>query len=124
MLQTLDDFLRTNHEELEMKDFETLGTEDIMRIFGLSRVSIYRRLRAGREGGHCGLPLPLPTGGAKRSLRWNTETVKQFLENANDASQTPPEQKIESAAQRQRRHNVAMKQLERFGIKIPKKEQE
>jgi uncharacterized protein with GYD domain len=29
----------------------------------------------------------------------------------------PPTQEIESATQRQKRHNAAMKQLERFGIK-------
>ena len=107
-----------------MPVLKTLGTEDIMQIFGLSRGSIYRRLRAGREGGQSGLPPPLPTGGAKRSLRWNAESVKRFLENTNDATQTLPALEIESAKSRQKRHAEAMKKLERFGIKTTKKEQE
>ena len=99
-----------------MKDFETLlTTEDMMRIFGLSRTSIYRRLKEARAG-RGGLPLPIPTG-TKQAIRWNAEDVKKFLENANDQPQTSPTLEIESATQRQRRHNAAMKKLERFGIK-------
>ena len=101
-----------------MKDLETCGVEDIMRIFCLSRVSVYRRLREARAG-RGGLPLPIPTG-TKRSLRWTVESVREFLQNANDAPPTPTTPKIESAAQRATRNRAAMKQLERFGIKAPK----
>ena len=94
---------------------ETLTSKDIMRIFGLSKASFYRRLREARAG-RGGLPLPISTG-AKRSLRWNAATVRQFLENADGTSPTPPTLEIESAKSRQKRHAEAMKQLERFGIK-------
>ena len=106
-----------------MKDLETFyEVKDIMRIFGLSRPSIYRRLREAREG-RGGLPLPIPTG-AKRSLRWTAESVKTFLQSVNDTPLTAPNPKIESEKSRQKRNAEAMKQLKRFGIKAPKKEQE
>ena len=99
-----------------------LTIKDIMQLFGYSRNTVYRRLREARAG-RGGIPLPIPTG-AKRSLRWNAEDVRKFLESANDTPQKSPTQEIESATQRQRRHNAAMKELERFGIKATKKEQE
>jgi predicted DNA-binding transcriptional regulator AlpA len=98
-----------------MQELETLTVKDLMQILKLSRVSVYRRLNEARAG-RGGLPLPIPTG-AKRSLRWNAEDIRKFLENANDVPQMPSKQEIESAAQRQKRHNAAMKHLERFGIK-------
>jgi len=98
-----------------MRDLETLTVKDLMQILKLSRVSVYRRLKEARAG-HGGLPLPIPSEG-KRSLRWNAEAVRQFLQNANDTPQTPPALEIESAKSRQKRHAEAMKQLERFGIK-------
>ena len=104
-----------------MQNLETLTIDDIMRIFHLSRNTVYRRLREARAG-RGGLPLPIPTG-AKRSLRWNAEDVKKFLESANDQPQTSPTLKMESAKSRQKRHAEAMKKLERFGI-IPKEVQE
>ena len=103
-----------------MQELETLAIEDMMRIFRLSRISIYRRLREARAG-RGGLPLPIPTG-RKQRLRWNAETVRQFLQNANEPQATPTLE-IESAKSRQKRHAEAMKQLERFGIKAPQKEQ-
>jgi len=105
-----------------MHDFETLTVEDLMQILKLSRVSVYRRLKEARAG-RGGLPLPIPSG-TKQRLRWNAETVRQFLENANDTPQTPPALKIESAKSRQKRHAEAMKQLERFGIKATQKAQD
>ena len=104
-----------------MQTLETLTIEDMMRIFKLSRVSIYRRLREARaERG--GLPLPIPSG-PKQRLRWDTKTVRQFLQNANEPQVTPT-QKFESEKSRQKRHAKAMKSLERFGIKAPQKVQE
>ena len=105
-----------------MQDFETLTVEDLMRIFQLSRVSIYRRLREARAG-RGGLPLPIPSG-TKQRLRWNGETVREFLQSADTMPQKPPMQKIESAKSREKRHANAMKKLEKFGIRVPKKEQE
>ena len=121
MLQTPDIFCEQKHEEIAMKDIETLMVEDIMKIFKLSRVSVYRRLREARSG-RGGLPLPIPTE-PKQRLLWNAEDVRNFLQN-NDKPQTATMQKIESATSRQKRHVEAMKNLERFGIKVPQKVQE
>ena len=99
-----------------MQELETLTVKDMMQIFQLSQVSVYRRLREAKAG-RGGLPLPIPTG-AKRSLRWNLGTVQEFLENTNGTrpmSSLP----IESAAQRAARNRVALRNLEKFGIKIP-----
>jgi predicted DNA-binding transcriptional regulator AlpA len=106
-----------------MQNQKTLTINDIMEFFQLSRVTVYRRLRIGREGGDSGLPIPLPMG-ANRSHRWNAEDVRQFLESANDAPKTPPALDFESEKSRQKRHAEAMKKLGKFGIKAPKKEQE
>ena len=95
---------------------KTFNTKDIMRLFHLSRVSVYRRLREARAG-RGGFPLPIPMG-AKRGLLWSAEEVRKFLHNANDTPQTPPVLTIESAKARHKRHATAMKTLERFGIKI------
>ena len=103
-----------------MQDLETLLTiDDIMRIFRLSKIGVYRRLRDARDG-RGGLPLPIPSG-PKQRLRWNVETVRKFLENAVS---TPSPPSIESATKRASRNKVAMNALEKFGIIIPKKVQE
>jgi len=99
-----------------MDNLETLIIEDIMRIFRLSRNGVYSRLRKARAG-QGGLPLPIPTG-EKQRLRWSAETVRQFLQNADEATQTPTTLKIESAKPRQKRHTEAMKALERMGVKV------
>jgi hypothetical protein len=49
--------------------------------------------------------------------------VKNFLQNADSMPQIRPTLEIESAKSRQKRHADAMKQLERFGIKVQKMEQ-
>jgi predicted DNA-binding transcriptional regulator AlpA len=99
-----------------MKDLETLTVKDLMEILKLSRVSVYRRLKEARAG-RGGLPLPIPTG-TKRSLRWNTEDVRKFLQNANETHKTPPTQEIESAAKRAARNRAALHELKKLGIKI------
>ena len=101
-----------------MPDLETFGVKDLMRIFNLTRESIYRP-REGRGG----LPLPIPTG-TKRSLRWSAESVKAFLQSADSTPQMPPTLPCELEKSQQKRHAEAMKQLERFGIQATKKEQE
>lgn len=103
-----------------MNELEALLTiEDVMRIFGLSRPSIYRRLREAREG-RGGLPLPIPTG-TKRRLLWHVGTVREFIENPQSK---PPQPPIESEAKRAARSRAALRELEKFGIKIKKKENE
>ena len=106
-----------------MQGFETLTVTDMMQIFQISRVSVYRKVSDGREGRQCGLPLPIPTR-PKQRLRWNVETVRKFLENGDGMplpSSTPP---FESEAKRAARNRVALRELEKFGIIIPKKGQE
>jgi predicted DNA-binding transcriptional regulator AlpA len=103
-----------------MQDLETLTTEDMMQIFHLARISIYRRIREAREG-RGQFPIPIQTG-TKRRLRWNMETVRNFMQNADSPSQTSSTLKMESAKSRQTRHAEAMKKLECFGIKTAKHE--
>lgn len=108
-------------QELRTQDWETLEIEDIMQIFNFrTKTSVYRRLRGAREG-RGGLPLPIPSG-PKQRLRWNKATVKQFLESA--VSEPPAPQPIESAAKRAARNRAALKELEKFGIKTQKMENE
>ena len=58
-----------------MREIEALlGIEDIMRIFNLSRVSIYRKVKEAREGNS---QFPLPLWG-KQKLRWNAADVEAF----------------------------------------------
>ena len=105
-----------------MQTPETYDVEDMMRIFRLSRQSVYRRVREARAG-RGGIFLPI-TAETKQSLRWSAEAVKALLQNTDNTTQTTLTLKIESANSRQKRHTEAMKKLERFGIKIQKKEQE
>ena len=114
-----------------MTNFESLlTTEDMMRIFQLSQVTLYRRLRDAKAG-RGDFPLPIQTGGVKRCHRWNAEEVRKFLENANEPPQTPPALNFESEkskrkrdAKMQKRHADAMKKLEKLGVRVPKKEQD
>lgn len=103
-------------------ELETFDTEDMMRIFRLSRPGFYRRLRDAREG-RGGLPLPIPAG-PKQRLRWNVETVRKFLDNTDNMPSMPLSLPTESAAKRAARNRAAMKELEKFGIKIKEKESE
>jgi hypothetical protein len=119
VLQTRLTFFARRYEELEMQ--VTLTIEDIMRIFRLAKVSVYRRLREMREGRDGGLPPPIPSG-PKQRLRWNPETVMEFLESTDSTPQKPT-LPIESETQRAARNRAALRELEKFGIKIPRNEQ-
>ena len=57
-----------------------LGTADLMMIFGLNRVSIYRKVAEARAGlGR----FPLPVSGVKQKLRWSAENVEAFCQSMN-----------------------------------------
>jgi len=103
-----------------MPDLETLtfDTDTMMRIFQLSRVSIYRRNQKAREG-RGKWPLPIPSE-PNQALRWNAATVMNYLQSA-DAHQTPSTPLIESPTKRSARHSAAMKELEKLGVKFPSK---
>jgi len=98
--------------------FEPLLTiADIMRIFCVSQITVYRWLDLARQGKH---PLPLPIGDGignrkqKRRLRWSREAILAYL-NASNPQASPT---TESAAQRQRRHSSAMSRLKAKGVRI------
>jgi predicted DNA-binding transcriptional regulator AlpA len=66
-----------------MKEIESLlETSDIMRIFGLSRVSIYRKVAEARSGQG---RFPLPVSGMKERLRWNAANVEAFCQSRNES---------------------------------------
>ena len=97
--------------------FEPLLTiADIMRIFCVSQITVYRWLDLARQGKH---PLPLPIGECignhkqKRRLRWNREAILAYL---NASSPQVPE--TESASQRSKRHTLAMNRLKAKGVRI------
>ena len=59
-----------------MREIETLlGVEDMMRIFGLSRVSVYRKTAAARAGQS---RFPIPIGENKERLRWCAASVEAY----------------------------------------------
>ena len=116
----IDNFLRTKKErEMTEKEPETYGMEDMMRIFGKSRQTVYRLVREARAG-RGGVFLPIELGG-KNNLRWSADAVRAFLQNANSTPQKNATLEIESAAKLAARNRAAMKQLEKFGIKITQK---
>ena len=97
-----------------MQNMEPLLTiADIMKIFGVSRVSVYRWIAESRAGRG---RFPLPIGGHKQKLRWNRDAILAY-QNANN----PQPEKIESAAQRQKRHATAMNQLHSKGVNVTPK---
>ena len=50
-------------------------TEDMMKIFGLSKVSIYRKTALARKGiGR----FPIPIGDAKHKLLWHADDVEAY----------------------------------------------
>jgi predicted DNA-binding transcriptional regulator AlpA len=52
-----------------------LNVEDLMRMFHISRVTLYRWIALARKGeGH----FPLPVFGRKQKLCWHRDAVEQF----------------------------------------------
>ena len=93
---------------------ETLTIQDIMRIFHVSQVSVYRWVSLARQGkGN----FPLPIGEHRQKLLWSRESIIAYQKT--NETQSPPT--IESATQRQKRHTAAMNRLRSKGIKITPK---
>ena len=94
-----------------------LTIADIMRIFCVSQITVYRWLDLARQGKH---PLPLPIGECignhkqKRRLRWSRESILAYL-NASNPQVSPT---TESATQRAKRHNAALASLRAKGVKV------
>ena len=62
-----------------MREIEPLlGIREIMKIFRLSQVSVYRKVAAARSGKG---EFPLPIWGSKQGLRWNAADVEVFCQS-------------------------------------------
>jgi len=92
-----------------MRAFYTF--RDLLAISRLSESTARRRLKESRNGiGQ----FPKPIDEFKRKLLFHPDEVERW---ATFQQQPMPVVKVESETQRQRRHNVAMKALERKGVK-------
>ena len=99
-----------------MREIEALlGIDDLMRIFGLSQVSIYRKVREARAGNG---QFPLPVWGSRKKLRWNAAEVEAFCQ-----SRTTPQVPVKTGKQRReakalRARNMSAQQTlaDRHGI--------
>jgi len=91
-----------------------LTTDDIMKIFGVSRPTVYRWDKLAHEGRS---RFPCSIGDAKQRLRWSREAILAY-QNASNSQPTP---KIESAGERSRRHVAAMKSLADKGVTLSQK---
>jgi predicted DNA-binding transcriptional regulator AlpA len=93
-----------------------LGTADLMRIFGLSRVSIYRKVAEARAGlGR----FPLPVSGVKQKLRWSVDNVEAFCQSMNTPSPISapsPPSKITKSMQERKTQTAAI--LAAHGINV------
>ena len=90
-----------------------LGIHDVMKIFNISQPTVYRWLALARQGKS---RFPLPVGNMKQKLRWNRADILVF-QTAN----SPLPLHVESASQRQKRHNTAMNRLRAKGVKVASK---
>jgi len=89
-----------------------LKIEDIMRIFGLSRVSIYRRVSEARAGKS---QFPLPIGKRKENLRWNATDIEAFCQSRTTSMPvvaSPKQQRKKARANQE----VVRATLEKHGI--------
>jgi len=62
-----------------------LGIKEMMRITGLSRVSVYRKVSAARAGQG---RFPIPVSESKERLRWCAADVEAYCQ-ARGVSQSP-----------------------------------
>jgi len=62
-----------------MREIEPLlKVEDIMKIFGTSRITIYRWVKEARVGKS---RFPAPLNGYKRRLLWSADMIARFCES-------------------------------------------
>ena len=88
-----------------------LTIADIMELFGVSRVSVYRWINLARKGQH---RFPLPVGDHKQKLRWSREAIAAY----QNASNPQPAPKLETAAKRKKRDNAARDRLRSKGVNV------
>jgi predicted DNA-binding transcriptional regulator AlpA len=105
-----------------MREIETLlGVEEIVRIFGLSRVSIYRKVAAARAGL---TRFPLPVSDCRQKLRWCAADVEKYCQISTQQPQvivSSPKQKSKQAKECQARQDAVQQGFVRHGIS-PNKE--
>ena len=85
-----------------------------MFIANISESTAHRRLKESRNGVG---GFPKPIDGFKRKLLFHPDEVQRW---ATGQHQSAPVVKVESETQRQRRHNMAIKALEKKGVKTTK----
>jgi len=93
-----------------------LHVGDIMKLFGVSRPTVYRWIAEARQGKNR-FPLPI-NNGSKRKLLWNRCDILAFQFQNNNG--TPPPE-IETATQRKKRYTAALARLQQKGVKISRK---
>jgi|TergutMp193P3_1026864.scaffolds.fasta_scaffold299992_1 predicted DNA-binding transcriptional regulator AlpA len=98
-----------------MREIEPLlGVEDVMRIFGLSRVSIYRKVAAARAGES---RFPAPIGDAKQRLRWLGTDIEEYIKTRSTVQPSAHIISPAKQAKKQReRLEVTRATLEKHGI--------
>ena len=99
-----------------MKKLLTL--RDLMLILNLSEATLRRRISESRKGiGN----FPKPVCGSNRKLLFNPDEIELW---AGCCQQPVPIAKIESSAQRSKRHTAALASLRSKGVKVAPKHQE
>jgi transposase len=63
-------------------ELELLQIKDIMKIFHVSQVTIYRWVALARRGKS---KFPLPVGGRRQKLLWHRHAIEEFCCSQEDA---------------------------------------
>jgi predicted DNA-binding transcriptional regulator AlpA len=92
-----------------------LTLKDLLLIIGVSEATLRRWIAAG-------IFVKPVTTGFKRKKFWNPADVERWM--GSNRQSPPPVAKVESETQRQRRYKIAMKALERKGVKTARKQRE
>jgi len=93
-----------------------LKVEDVMKIFGTSKVTIYRWVNEARAGKS---RFPAPLNGYKRRLLWSADTIARFCESqavAQPPVSVPSPSKQAKSVQERRAHTETI--LAGHGIKL------
>ena len=91
-----------------------LTFKDLLPILSVSEATLRRWLAETRKG--IG-DFPKPINGFKRKLLWSPSDIEFWL-SRHQKSAPVCNVEIESATQRSKRYNTAMKALEKKGVKI------
>jgi|GEM_PF-2451342 len=108
------------HKKASMKSIELLGIADIMKIFGISQVSVYRWVSEARKGNS---RFPLPIGDTKQKLLWLAGDITAYCQSRSTAQMSvtvsSPKQHRQKEKSHQERQAAAHKALaERHGITV------